>query len=222
MIKKITRLFSFLFLLFALPALAQKKLSEGTILYDITISNGTEKPQNAEFLDGATNAVYIKAGKVRTEMVSSLGTQSTIIDASNGKKDVTILKEYGAQKFMINLTAADWASLNKKYENVTFAYDPSAAKTIQGYAAKKAIGKLSDGTNFTVWYTPDITVENKDFQYANRSLPGLALEYETIMGNLKVVYTASKVSFAPVPQAKFELPKSGFRVMTYQESKGGK
>lgn len=222
MIKKSTPLLSFLFFLFALPVLAQKKLSEGTILYDITISNGTQKPQNAEFLDGATNAVYIKAGKVRTEMVSSLGTQSTIIDASGGKKDVTILKEYGAQKFMISLTAADWASLNKKYENITFTYDPSAAKAIQGYAAKKAIGKLSDGTAFTVWYTPDISVDNKDFQYANRSLPGLALEYETIMGNLKVVYTVSKISFAPVPQAKFELPKSGFRVMTYQESKGGK
>ncbi|WP_240409990.1 hypothetical protein [Flavisolibacter nicotianae] len=213
--------FSFL-LLASLPSLAQKKLAEGSILYDITINNGSDKPQNAEFLDGATNAVYIKAGKVRTEMVSSLGTQSTIIDQTGGKKEVTILKEYGAQKFMINLAAADWADLNKKYENVTFTYDPSATKVIQGLSAKKAIGKLGDGTTFTVWYTPDITVDNKDFQYANRNLPGLALEYETVLGNLRVVYTVSKLSFAPVPQAKFDLPKTGFRVMTYQESKGGK
>jgi GLPGLI family protein len=216
-----TLIASFL-LLFALPALAQRKLTEGTILYDITISNGTDKPQNAEFLDGATNAVYIKGNKVRTEMVSSLGTQSTIIDQTGGKKEVTILKEYGAQKFMINLTAADWADLNKKYSNVTFTYDPTATKTIQGFTAKKAVGTLSDGTTFTVWYTPDIVVDNKDFQYANRNLPGLALQYETTLGNLKVVYTVSKLDFSPVPQAKFDLPKSGFRVMTYQESKGGK
>lgn len=206
----------------ALPAVAQKKLTEGTILYNITVNNGTDKPQNAEFLDGATNAVYIKGGKVRTEMVSSLGTQSTIINLVNGKKDVTILKEYGAQKFMINLTATDWVDLNKKYENVTFAYDPQETKNIQGYTAKKAVGTLKDGTNFTVWYTPDITVDNKDFQYANRNLPGLALEYETSVGNLKVIYTVAKLSFTPVPQAKFDLPKTGFRVMTYQESKGGK
>lgn len=221
--RKFTQILSFsLLLLSALPALAQRKLTEGTILYDITISNGTDKPQNAEFLDGATNAVYIKGAKVRTEMVSSLGTQSTIIDQTGGKKEVTILKEYGAQKFMINLTAADWADLNKKYENVSFAYDPSATKTIQGFTAKKAVGTLADGTTFTVWYTPEITVDNKDFQYANRKLPGLALEYETNLGNLKVVYTVSKLNFAPVPLAKFELPKAGFRVMTYQESKGGK
>lgn len=206
----------------AISALAQRKLTEGTILYDITISNSTDKPQNAEFLDGATNAVYIKGGKLRTEMVSSLGTQSTIIEQSNGKKQVTILKEYGPQKFMITLTASDWAELNNKFENVTFAFDPTVTKTIQGFVAKKAVGKLADGTTFTVWYTPDIVVDNKDFQYANRSLPGLAMEYETNVGNLQVIYTVSKLSFAPVPGAKFDLPKSGFRVMTYQESKGGK
>lgn len=206
--------------LYSAPALAQKKLTEGSIFYDITISTSSEKPQNAEFLNGATNAVYIKPGKSRTEMVSSLGTQSTIISQAGDKKDIVILKEYGEQKYMITLTPADWAEVNKKYENVSFTFDPSATKTIQGFSAKKAIGSLADGTAFTVWYTPDIVVDSKDFQYANKNLPGLALEYETTLGNLKVTYTASKVSFAPVPATKFELPKSGYRIMTYQESKG--
>jgi GLPGLI family protein len=207
---------------FSSTAWSQKKLTEGSIFYDITISTNAEKPQNGEFLNGATNAVYLKPGKSRTEMVSSLGTQSTIITQTGDKKDITILKEYGEQKYMINLTPADWADVNKKYENVSFTFDPAATKTIQGFAAKKAIGSLADGTTFTVWYTPDIVVDNKDFQYVNRNLPGLALEYETTLGNLKVTYTASKVSFAPVPASKFELPKSGYRVMTYQESKGGR
>lgn len=207
---------------FAFSLQAQKKLSEGSIFYDITISTDSEKPQNAEFLNGATNAVYIKPGKTRTEMVSSLGTQSTIISQTGAKKDITILKEYGEQKYMISLTPADWAEVNKKYENVNFTFDPAATKTIQGFAAKKAVGNLADGTSFTVWYTPDVVVDSKDFQYANKNLPGLALEYETVMGNLKVTYTASKVSFAPVPAAKFDLPKSGYRIMTYQESKGGR
>jgi hypothetical protein len=54
----------------------------------------------------------------------------------------------------------------------------------------------------------------------NASLPGLAMEYETSFGNMNVTYTVSKISFSPVPAAKFDLPKSGFRVMTYEESKG--
>lgn len=201
---------------------AQKKLSEGFVLYDIAISSESSKPQNAEFFNGATNAVYIKPGKSRTEMISSLGTQSTIINQTGAKKEITILKEYGEQKYMINLTPEDWAEVNKKFENVTFTYDASASKSIQGFAAKKATGMLADGKTFTVWYTPDITVDNKDFQYVNKNLPGLALEYEANLGDLKITYTVSKVSFAPVPASKFELPKTGFRIMSYQESKGGK
>lgn len=208
--------------IFSMPAFAQKKMTEGAVFYDITISTGSDKPQNAEFLNGATSAVYIKGGKTRTEMISSLGTQTTIINQTANAKEITVLKEYGDQKYMISYTPADWAEVNKKYENVTFVFDNSATKNIQGFVAKKAIGSMPDGTSFTVWYTPDITIDGKDFQYVNRNLPGLALEYETTLGNMKVTYTASKVSFAPVPAARFDLPKTGFRVMTYQESKGGK
>jgi len=198
---------------------AQKKLTEGTISYDIVINTGSDKPQTADFFDGATSAVYIKGAKTRTEMVSSLGTQSTIIDGA--KNSVVVLKEYGDQKYMIQMTPDDWKDANHKYDGISFTYDANAAKTILGYQCKKAVGKLTDGTTFTVWYTTDLIPENKDFQYANRTLPGLALEYETTMGNLKVTYTVSKLSFSPVPAAKFDAPKSGYRVMTYKESKGG-
>jgi hypothetical protein len=40
------------------------------------------------------------------------------------------------------------------------------------------------------------------------------------MGKLIVTYTVSSISFNPVPQAKMDLPKSGYRIMTYEESKG--
>ena len=199
--------------------LAQKKFTEGTISYDIVINTGSDKPQSADFLDGATSAVYVKGNKARTEMVSPLGTQSTIIDGV--KNTIVILKEYGEQKYMINLKPEEWKDANKRYEDVTFAFDNTETKTILGYKCNKAVGKLKDGTSFTVWYTTDLLPVNKDFQYANRSLPGLALEYETNMGDLKMTYTASKISFSPVPAAKFDIPKSGFRLLTYQESKSG-
>ncbi|HEX2608343.1 MAG TPA: hypothetical protein VHK91_13230 [Flavisolibacter sp.] len=211
---------SVLFLLIAGGLMAQKRFTEGTISYDIVINTGTDKPQNADFLDGATSAVYIKANKSRTEMVSPLGTQSTIMDGT--KNSIVILKEYGEQRYMINLTPEDWKDANKRYDDVTFTYDDAETKTIQGYKAKKAIGKLKDGTTFIVWYTTDLIIDNRDFQYANRNLPGLALEYETNLGNLKVTYTVSKISFSPVPAAKFDLPKTGYRVLTYAESKKGK
>lgn len=200
-----------------LGVFAQKKFTEGTINYDIVINTGSDKPQAADFLDGATSTVYVKGAKSRTEMLSSLGTQATVIDGASNA--ITVLKEYGDQKYLIQLTAAEWKDANKKYEGVTFT-TTNETKTILGYNCKKAVGKLSDGNTFTVWYTPDLVPENNDFQTANKNLPGLAMQYETSMGNLNVVYTVSKISLAPVPASKFDLPKTGYRIMTYAESKG--
>ena len=205
--------------LFGISALAQKKFSEGTINYDIVINTGAEKPQAADFLDGATSTVYIKGHKSRTEMISSLGTQATVIDGA--ANSIVVLKEYGDQKYLIQLTPSEWNDANKKYEGVSFNIS-NETKTILGYNCKKAIGKLSDGTTFTVWFTPDLLPENNDYQTANKNLPGLAMQYETAMGNMNVVYTVSKISFSPVPASKFDLPKAGYRIMTYAESKGSK
>lgn len=212
-------IFAGLFWLAGLSASAQKKFSEGTINYDIVINTGTAKPQAADFLDGATSTVYIKGNKSRTEMISSLGTQATVIDGATNS--IVVLKEYGDQKYLIQLTPAEWKDANRKYDGVSFS-TTNETKTILGYNCKKAIGKMSDGNTFTVWFTPDLVSENNDYQTANKNLPGLAMQYETAMGNMNVVYTVSKISFAPVPVSKFDLPKAGYRVMTYSESKGNK
>lgn len=195
---------------------AQKKMSEGTISYDIVINTGDSKPKIADMFDGATSIVYIKGTKSRSEMISSLGVQSTILDSKTG--NVTVLKEYGDQKYMINMTPANWKEANKKYEGIVFT-PHDEYKTIAGYRAQKAIGKLKDGTEFTVYYTTELVPENYDFQYAYNTLPGLALQYESNIGSMKVTYTVSKINLSPVPASKFDLPKSGFRVMTYEESK---
>jgi GLPGLI family protein len=199
------------------PVMAQRKLTEATISYDIVINTSNATPQAADLLDGATSVIYLKGNSSRSEMVSSLGTQATIIDGKTA--DVTILKDYGEQKYMIKMTPANWKESNKKYEDVTFTYF-NEYKTIAGYNCQKAVGKLADNSTFTVYFTKDLVPVNKDFQYLNKNLPGLAMQYEASIGKLMVTYTVSSVNFNPVPQSKFDLPKSGYRVMTYEESKG--
>lgn len=204
--------------LFSLSATAQKKLTEATISYDIVINTDNTTPQAADLLDGAISVIYLKGNSSRSEMISSLGTQSTIIDGKTG--NVTVLKDYGEQKYMISMTAEQWKASNKKYEGSTFTYEDEY-KTIAGYNCQKAVGKLADGSTFTVYFTRDLVPVNKDFQYVNKNLPGLAMQYEAVMGKQKVTYTVSNISFNLVPAAKFDLPKSGYRVMTFEETKGG-
>ena len=204
-------------LVFSAQVFGQKKMTEATISYDIVINTNNATPQAADLLDGATSVIYLKGNSSRSEMVSSLGTQSTIIDGKTGK--VTILKDYGEQKYMITMTPANWKASNKKYEGISFTYE-NEYKTIAGYNCQKAIGKLADGSTFNVYFTKDLIPVNKDFQYLNKNLPGLAMQYEATLGKLKVTYTVSSINFNLVPAAKFDLPKSGYRVMTYEESLG--
>ena len=205
-------------LLFCLnKGFAQKRISEGTISYDIRVNTGNSNPSLADMFDGATSVVYLKGYMSRFEMVSSLGVQSTIIDSKTGS--INVLKEYGEQKYMITMTQNNWKDANKKYQDISFTY-LEEYKDIAGYKCQKATAKLADGSVFNVFFTKEIVADHRDFEYAYRSLPGLAMEYETTIGTLKVTYTVAKVSFNIVPAIKFELPKTGFRVMTYEESKG--
>lgn len=211
-------IFFFICFAFTISLTAQKKLTEATITYDIAINTNDDKPKAADMLDGATSVIYLKGNSSRSEMRSSLGTQTTIIDGKSG--NVTMLKDYGEQKYMIKLTPAEWAESNKKYESVSFTY-LNEFKTIYNYNCQKAIGKVNDSTSFTVYFTRDLLPMNKDFEYMNRSLPGLAMQYESVRKGKVVTYTVSNIDYKPVPQLKFELPKSGYRVMTYEESKAG-
>ncbi|MEI9942664.1 MAG: DUF4412 domain-containing protein [Chitinophagaceae bacterium] len=218
--KKTTTIFSLALCmsLFSFQAFGQKKLTEATISYDIVINTNNATPKAADLLDGAVSVIYLKGNSSRSEMSSSLGTQSTIIDGKTG--NVTILKDYGEQKYMISMTPANWKESNKKYEGTTFTYEEEY-KTIAGYNCQKAIGKLVDGTTFTVYFTKDLLPVNKDFQYLNKNLPGLAMQYEANLGKQKVTYTVSTINFNLVPAAKFDAPSSGYRVMTYEESLRG-
>ena len=218
--KQITKiLFCITSLISSSALMGQRKLTEATISYDIVINSSNASPQAADMLDGATSVIYLKGNSSRSEMISSLGTQSTIIDGKTG--EVTLLKDYGDQKYMIKMTPENWKESNKKYEGVSFTY-AQEFKVIAGYNCQKAIGKLTDGSSFTVYFTKELVPVNKDFQYLNKNLPGLAMQYEASVGKLLVTYTVSNINFNPVPAAKLDLPKSGYRVMTYEESRNAK
>ncbi len=204
-------------LFFTVVSQAQRRLTEATITYDIVINTNNANPQAVDLLDGATSVIYLKGNSSRSEMVSSLGTQSTIVDGRTG--NVTVLKDYGEQKYMITMTSANWKESNKKYEGVKFTYE-NEFKNISGYNCQKATGTLTDSTTFTVYFTKELIPVNKDFQYLNKNLPGLAMEYEAMLGSMVVTYKVAAINFNPVPQAKFDIPKSGYRVMTYEESLG--
>ena len=194
---------------------AQKVISEGTFTYDIAIHNTADK--NAA-VTNASLTLFLKGTMSRTDMTSNLGSEKTIYDSKAGT--AVILKEYSGQKLMITLTKDNWKEKNKKSEAVSFT-DMVEKKEILNYQCTKAAAKLSDGSIITVYYTKDITTQNKEYDPLFKNLNGVPLQYEVETGKLKFTYTINKIDQGNLAQAKFDLPKTGYRVITYDENKQG-
>jgi len=195
-------------LLLLLPAtvfsFAQKTVSEGTLVYDISGP-----------IEAGTVTVYIKGGQSRSDMSSALGKETTIHENKTGS--AVILKEYSGQKLMITLTKDNWDQKNKTQDDVSFDISNETA-VVAGYTCKKAIAKMPGGKTFVVYFSPDLVMANKEYNATFKNLPGLAMQYEYESGAAKYKYTLSKISFEPIPASKFEFPKTGYRVMTYDEN----
>lgn len=196
---------------------SQRKISELMLSYDMQISTGSNEPKMADAFDGAVTTVYIKGHLSRSEMSSALFSSTTIHDAKAGT--AVALREVSGQKLLIRMTAENWLEKNKKYDGIVFA-NTTETKIIAGYKCMKAEAKLADGTVFDVYYTSEIVPENKEFENMMfKNLNGLPLEWQLVQGKLIIRYTLSKINLNPIPVSRFDIPKAGYREMTYDESK---
>ena len=201
-----------LFQLSVFSVAAQRKISEMTLVYDYSVGSG--KPSTGG--DNATHTIYIKGSKSRSEITSTNFSSTVIFDASTGFG--VILKEVSGTKLLIRLNPDNWKERSSMYNGVV--YKPTGeTKEIAGYKCMKAIGQTKSGATITVYYTKDILPENKEYDAVFRSLDGLPLEYELTNGDVKIKYRVSRISLNPVPASKFDIPKSGYREMNYEESK---
>jgi GLPGLI family protein len=192
------------------PLFAQKTISEGTISYNIQIQS---KDKTNAVADSAISIIYLKGNLSRTEMKNSLGNEATILDTKTG--NAVILKQYSGQKLMITLSKEDWNSKYSKYNGIVFQ-STNETKKIAGYTCKKTTAQLKDGTSFIIYYTQEIIPFNKEYDPVFKSLPGLPVQYEFYTGALVFRYTLSSINFNTIPSAQFDIPKSGYRVMTYK------
>lgn len=209
----------FLFVFGALHTLnAQKSISEATIQYDISIQN-LQSQASANNLTGSTFTVFLKGAFSRTDMASNLGNEKTIHDGKNGTS--VILKEYSGQKLMITMNKDDWEKRLKKSADIIFN-NTGENKVISGYNCTKATAKLNNGSMVTVFYTKDLQTINKEYSTIFNTLPGLPIQYEFETATMKFTYSLSKIDFNSVLSSKFEVPKTGYRIMDYEEGKSEK
>jgi GLPGLI family protein len=209
----IKHIFLSLLIIVGLQADAQKRISDFSIVYDNMTTD--YKLREAKPITGTTS-IYVKGNMSRFETLSQSFSSTTIFNGTTGYG--AILREVSGQKILIHLNQQDWHQINAEDERITFTITEET-KTIAGYKCIRANGKTSDGSTFSVYFTSELVVDNADYSPKFKNLSGLPLEYELTKGNYSIKYSVAKINLNPVPESKFDLPKIGYREMTYEESK---
>lgn len=200
-----------LFLATALAVVGQKRLSEGSLSFSVV----TYK-QNQVVGDSLTALHLFKGAHTRTDLSGSIGKTITVYDS---REEIgAIVREFGGQKILIPLDASSWADKNAWYSPDSIQYT-NEEQTLLNYPCKRAQIKLRSGALLRVWYTPSIVLDNKDTEFQLGDLPGVVLAYDYENGGTIVRYTILFLNFDPVPIQKFDIPNSGYRILSYAESK---
>lgn len=200
-----------LFLATASVVVGQKRLSEGTLSFSIL----TYK-QNQVIGDSLTAQHFFKGAHTRTDVSGSIGRTITLYDSR--EETGAIVREFGGQKILIPLDASSWADKNAWYSPDSIQYT-NEEKTLLTYPCKRAQINLRSGAILRVWFTPSIVLDNKDTEFQMGDLPGLVLAYEYENQGTLVQYMILSLNYDPVPIQKFDIPSSGYRILSYAESK---
>ncbi len=182
---------------------AQKIIGDCTLEYRISGNNIA----NAKNFFGK-KIVYLKGKQIRVDMISTSFTQTFIYNYNTGFG--AILKEIGAEKYLQEVDEAGLQKQNAQFKNLQLQ-PASETKKILGYNCKKIIATMSDESEFVLYYTPDLKPLATENPFQFKNVPGLVLEYESGKGESLIKYSATSISFSPVPAIKFTIPSSGYR-----------
>jgi GLPGLI family protein len=196
-----------------LPAFgnAQKRVGELRLLYNSVITDAKDANKKIN----STTEYYLKGNESRAELNNSLLSSVIIYDFKTGSG--VILKQVNGQKLLIRMNEENWNQKNKKFLNLNFT-KTNETKTIAGYFCTQATASTPDGFDITVFFTRDLIPENKFYDPLFKNLDGLPLEYELKKGSMQIRYTLVSINLNPVPASKFDIPTSGYRELTFEES----
>jgi hypothetical protein len=203
-----------LIILISAQTIAQKAIFEATLKYSITVRK-TDNAKDPKPLQSATYNLFVKGDLSRSDFNSGAGTETTIYNTKTEKG--IILKEYSAQKLMINLNKEDWLNQNQLFRNLKFNFETDQ-KNINGVMCKKANASLENGESLIVYYDPSFKLNNNEYSIALPNIPGLPIQFQRGMSGMTFEYTLSNINYEMVATNNFDYPKSGYRILSYKEA----
>lgn len=212
---------SILFLISCLSVISFSQTKEGHIIYDIEMSSDNPDVQaQIGMFQGSKMELYFKDKQTRSEMnMGTLMNNTVITDASADQMVMLFSGAMGNMGYTSNISSQEKQNSESKDVNIKLVSD---TKVILGYTCKKALLIDSDGNESTIWYSEQLNFDKSGQSLFNKSVPGMALEFELINSGFKMTMKATKV------ETKLDkntdklfslLIPEGYKIMTQEEMK---
>ena len=203
-------------LLNAQHSIAQEKLKEGKITFEITINNAEEMNDQMLAMMPKEMTVYFKDGKSRGEMDMMGGKVVSITDSKAGET-ISCMDIMG-KKQAIKTTKADAEKEKAKMGD----YDvkiTDETKDIAGYKCKKAVITYKDkkdaSGSMDVWFTNELEASNSE-KYSWKGIDGYMMEFAVDQRGMSMKFSCTEVKKESVSDDMFKIPE-GYTVMTQDE-----
>lgn len=188
---------------------------EGTIKYKITYEGreltATEKAQMP-----TEQTVYYKGGQARTDMVTAMGTVTTLSNSET--KETVLLLDMMGNKMAVKTTKEETEkAMTELPEPVINKLEET--KEIAGYKCTKTEITVENNT-ITSYTTNDLNVKDANWQ-SYKGLTGVMLEYSVNNAQdeeLIMTFTATEIAKSKIKPKLFEVP-ADFQIMTQDEFK---
>jgi GLPGLI family protein len=196
-------------------AVAQEKLKEGKIIFEISINNSEEMNDQMLAMMPKEMTVYFKDGKSRGEMDMMGGKVVSITDSKEGET-VTCMDIMG-KKQAIKTTRED---ADKEREKMG-EYDvkiTDETKDIAGYKCKQAIITFKDKKDSNpveIWFTNELEASNSA-KYSWKGIDGYMMEFSVDQRGMGMTFTCTDVKKESVSDDMFKIPE-GYTIMTQEE-----
>lgn len=211
---------TFLFLGLALllstqqDAFAQKKLTEGVIIYDLKLEGAEDAGMMAAMMPTELT-VKFKGSKSRSEFATGMSETVAITDAKDAKSTVVLLDIMGSKYAMKvdEAKVAEQKAMMPDYEPVI----SKETKVIAGYKCNRVI-LINKKTKeeVSIYYTPEIPYTENSFNAEFKVVPGMPMEYSTKLSQFKMTVTVREVKKEKVADTAFVIPAE-YKVTTQEE-----
>lgn len=189
---------------------AQRILSEARIHYSVTVIPDKGKENFSAGFQNAGKTVWLRANMARVDFVSPIRQQTIIYSSSSGK--AIMLRESGTEKYQWNLDSLQWRQINRKW-TLDSLIETGDETEISGQSCKKVLGILPEKDTVTIFYAPNLMPLARGYEPMFEKLKGLVVQYEWKTEGLRIIYTLETLQTAPVGASRFDIPKTGYKIM---------